>query len=142
MSFYQTFLKSQQPNIGSADTLEDIKYHLTKLFEAEASLLPLDHRLEHINRSNYRFGIEDIQLLSASLDSTQLGAKIAKWISKFEPRLNNITVEILPRKEGSNSLNFSIFAKLHTDYGEKELVFDSKIALNDLNSTVEEDSYE
>ncbi|MCW8332971.1 type VI secretion system baseplate subunit TssE [Vibrio sp. SCSIO 43135] len=139
MSFWNTFLS---PNTVKDNHIDDIKYHLTKLFEAEASLVEIDNRLGEVNRSNFRFGIEDIQLLSASLDQTQLARRIESWIQNFEPRLSNVSVELIERKEGENALSFNIIAKTKTEYGDQELVFDSKIALNDLSTSLDEDSYD
>lgn len=140
MSFYNTFLSDKPSNEDRE--VEDIKYNLTRLFESEASLIDLDERLLEINRSIYRFGIEDSQLLSATLDSTQLSIRLATLINDFEPRLSDVTVELRDRKEGENAISFNILANIETQYGSNELVFESKIALSDLTTTLEEDSYD
>lgn len=140
MSFWNTFISDSKPYQDAE--VEDIKFHLTKLLEAEASLIDVDDRLLEVNRSNLKFGIEDIQLLSATLERTQLAVRIESWIKSFEPRLNQISVELNERKEGDNSLSFNIIAKVKTSHGEQELIFDSKIALNDLATSLEEDSYD
>ena len=140
MSFWNTFISDSKPYQDAE--VEDIKFHLTKLLEAEASLIDVDDRLLEVIRSNLKFGIEDIQLLSATLERTQLAVRIESWIKSFEPRLNQISVELNERKEGDNSLSFNIIAKVKTSHGEQELIFDSKIALNDLATSLEEDSYD
>lgn len=140
MSFWNTFISDSKPYQDAE--VEDIKFHLTKLLEAEASLIDVDDRLQEINRSNLKFGIEDIQLLSATLERTQLAVRIESWIKSFEPRLHQISVELNERKEGDNALSFNIIAKVKTSHGEQELIFDSKIALNDLATSLEEDSYD
>ncbi|OIQ26221.1 type VI secretion system baseplate subunit TssE [uncultured Vibrio sp.] len=140
MSLWSTFIKPSESSTYSE--IEDIKYHLTKLFESEASLIDIDNRFVELNRSNHRFGIEDIQLLSASLDQTQLAMRIETWVNYFEPRLHNVSVELIERKANENALAFNIAAKVTTSQGETELVFDSKIALNDLAASLSEDSYE
>ncbi|MDN2667793.1 GPW/gp25 family protein [Vibrio sp. 14N.309.X.WAT.E.F5] len=140
MSFWTTFISDSKPYKDAE--IEDIKFHLTKLLEAEASLTDIDNRLVEVNRSNLKFGIEDIQLLSATLEKTQLTLRIETWIKSFEPRLHDISVELGERKEGDNSLSFNIIAKVKTSYGEQDLIFDSKIALNDLTTSLEEDNYD
>ncbi len=140
MSFWDTFLSPTESQSNSE--INDVKYHLTKLFEAEASLTEIDSRLTEVNRSTLRFGIEDVQLLSASLDQTQLALKIESWIKSFEPRLTQLSVELVERKAGENSVSFSVCATMNTQYGDKELIFDSTIALNDLSITLDEDSYD
>ncbi|MEL0610952.1 GPW/gp25 family protein [Vibrio echinoideorum] len=140
MSFWKTFISDSKPYKDAE--IEDIKFHLTKLLEAEASLTDIDNRLVEVNRSNLKFGIEDIQLLSATLEKTQLTLRIETWIKSFEPRLHDISVELGERKEGDNSLSFNIIAKVKTSYGEQDLIFDSKIALNDLTTSLEEDNYD
>ncbi|MCK6265160.1 type VI secretion system baseplate subunit TssE [Vibrio sp. ZSDE26] len=140
MSLWSSFIS--QNNANTFNEVEDIKYHLTKLLESEASLLYIDDRFVELNRSNHRFGIEDIQLLSASLDQTQLAMRIETWVSQFEPRLHDVSVELVERKASENAIAFNIIAKVNTSQGETELVFDSKIALNDLSTSLSEDSYE
>ncbi|PMM41136.1 GPW/gp25 family protein [Vibrio splendidus] len=140
MSFWKTFISDSKPYKDAE--IEDIKFHLTKLLEAEASLTDIDNRLVEVNRSNLKFGIEDIQLLSATIEKTQLTLRIETWIKSFEPRLHDISVELGERKEGDNSLSFNIIAKVKTSYGEQDLIFDSKIALNDLTTSLEEDNYD
>ena len=58
MSFWRTFVQTAPTT--RRDDIEDIKYHLTRLFDSEASLMSIDDRLTEVQRSNYRFGIEDV----------------------------------------------------------------------------------
>ncbi len=104
MSFYNTFL-SEAKSSQDSRIIDDIRYNLTKLFESEASLIEFDNRLIEISRSNYRFGIEDSQILSSSLEPTQLAVRISNLVSTFEPRLNNVTVELTDRKPGKMRLH-------------------------------------
>ncbi|WP_341661444.1 type VI secretion system baseplate subunit TssE [Vibrio sp.] len=140
MGFWKAFIDSK----GSSQTeeVEDIKYHLTKLLESESSLLSIDDRFIELQRSNLRFGIEDVQLLSASLDQAQLAIRLESYIRYFEPRLSQVMVELLERNESENALVFNIVAKANTSRGEQELIFDSKISLNDLTTIMTEDSYD
>ncbi|MCW4445338.1 type VI secretion system baseplate subunit TssE [Vibrio splendidus] len=140
MSFWKTFISDTKPYQDAE--IEDIKFHLTKLLEAEASLTEIDNRLVEVNRSNFKFGIEDVHLLSATLENTQITLRIEAWIKSFEPRLHDISVELEQRKEGDNSLSFNIIAKVKTNNGERDLIFDSRIALSDLTTSIEEDSYD
>lgn len=141
MSFWKTFVQSHDTS-GPNDDIEDIKYHLTKLLESEASLFEIDDRFVELQRSNFRFGIEDVQLLSASLDQSQLALHLESYIKHFEPRLSQVMVELGERKESENAIAFNIIAKAKTNQGETELVFDSKISLSDLKASMSEDSYE
>ncbi|GLT17778.1 hypothetical protein GCM10007938_15560 [Vibrio zhanjiangensis] len=140
MGFWSAFIDSR--NSAQNEEVEDIKYHLTKLLESESSLLNIDDRFIEIQRSNLRFGIEDVQLLSASLDQAQLAIRLESYIRHFEPRLSRVMVELLERNETENALVFNIIAKAKTSKGEQELVFDSKISLNDLTTVMTEDSYD
>ncbi|WP_367986507.1 type VI secretion system baseplate subunit TssE [Vibrio sp. NTOU-M3] len=140
MSFWRTFVA--QSSITRDAEIDDIKYNLTKLFESEAPLMDIDDRLSQTLKSNLRFGIEDIQLFSANLDQTQLSMRIADWIKHFEPRLSSVMVELIERKENENALAFHIIAQANTQNGKKELIFDSKISLSDLTTSMEEDSYD
>ena len=98
MSFWRTFVQTAPTT--RRDDIEDIKYHLTRLFDSEASLISIDDRLTEVQRSNYRFGIEDVHLLSASLDHQQLALKLENYIRHFEPRLSQVMVELVERKAG------------------------------------------
>ncbi|CAM3630189.1 type VI secretion system baseplate subunit TssE [Vibrio aquimaris] len=140
MGFWKAFIDSK----GSTQTeeVEDIKYHLTKLLESESPLLSIDDRFIELHRSNLRFGIEDVQLLSASLDQAQLAIRLESYIRHFEPRLSQVIVELLERNETENALVFNIIASANTSRGEQELIFDSKISLNDLTTIMTEDSYD
>ncbi|TMX36779.1 type VI secretion system baseplate subunit TssE [Vibrio sp. Hep-1b-8] len=141
MSFWKSFVQPHDTS-GPNDDIEDIKYHLTKLLESEASLFEIDDRFLELQRSNFRFGIEDVQLLSASLDQSQLALHLESYIKHFEPRLSQVMVELGERKESENAIAFNIIAKAKTNQGETELVFDSKISLSDLKASMSEDSYE
>ncbi|NOH80007.1 type VI secretion system baseplate subunit TssE [Vibrio sp. RE86] len=141
MSFWRTFIDSGRSQ-NRDNEIEDIKFHLTKLLESEASLVDIDDRYTELQRSNFRFGIEDVQLLSASLDQTQLALRLESYIKHFEPRLTEVMVELAERKQSENAIAFSIVAKANTSHGTEELIFDSKISLNDLNTEMTEDSYE
>ncbi|MDA0149660.1 type VI secretion system baseplate subunit TssE [Vibrio sp. LaRot3] len=140
MSFWTTFINPQPASYK--DDIEDIRYHLTRLLDSEASLISIDSRLTQVQQSNYRFGIEDVHLLSANLDKHQLAMKLESYIKTFEPRLNQVMVEIIDRKAGENTIAFNVVAKTNTSHGEKELIFDSKISLNDLTTDMQEDMYE
>ncbi len=109
MSFWRTFVQTAPTtrrddienikyHLTRRDDIEDIKYHLTRLFDSEASLMSIDDRLTEVQRSNYRFGIEDVHLLSASLDHQQLALKLENYVRHFEPRLSQVMVELVERK--------------------------------------------
>ncbi|MCF1427726.1 MAG: GPW/gp25 family protein [Shewanella sp.] len=139
MSFWGTFVQTSAAT--RRDDIEDIKYHLTRLIDAEAPLISIDDRLTEVQRSNYRFGIEDVHLLSASLDQ-QLALKLENYIRHFEPRLSQVMVELVERKAGENTIAFNIVAKAKTIQDEKELMFDSKISLSDMTTDIKEGLYE
>lgn len=64
MGFWKTFIDPRSSM--QSEEIDDIKYHLTKLLESESSLVDIDDRFTELQRSNLRFGIEDVQLLSAA----------------------------------------------------------------------------
>ena len=140
MGFWKAFIESK--GYAQKEEIDDIKYHLIKLLESESPLLNIDDRFIQLQRSNLRFGIEDVQLLSASLDQAQLSIRIESYIRHFEPRLSQVMVELLERNDSENALVFNIIARANTSKGEQELIFDSKISLNDLTTIMMEDSYD
>ncbi|NOH70022.1 type VI secretion system baseplate subunit TssE [Vibrio pectenicida] len=140
MGFWKAFIETK--GYAQKEEIDDIKYHLIKLFESESPLLNIDDRFIQLQRSNLRFGIEDVQLLSASLDQAQLSIRLESYIRHFEPRLSQVMVELLERNDNENALVFNIIARANTSKGEQELIFDSKISLNDLTTIMMEDSYD
>ncbi|MGF1747905.1 MULTISPECIES: GPW/gp25 family protein [Vibrio] len=140
MTFYQAFIS---PNDSSKDDeLEDIRYHLTKLLESEAPLVAISSYYKAIRRSNYAFGITDVQLLNANLDQAQLAKRLESWLVTFEPRLSDVSVEMVERREGCNSILFTIIARYASKKGTKTLIFDSKIALSDFSAQLSEEDYD
>ncbi|MCY9873356.1 type VI secretion system baseplate subunit TssE [Vibrio barjaei] len=138
MSFYNAFIQSSRQD----DEIDDIRYHLTRLLESEAPLIAVENSLSEVKRSSFTFGITDVQLLTANLDQTQLARKIETWLTTYEPRLSDVSVEMLERREGQNCIQFTILAKHLSLDGEQTLVFDSKIALGDFSANISEEEYD
>ncbi|MCY9852705.1 type VI secretion system baseplate subunit TssE [Vibrio mediterranei] len=138
MSFYNAFIQSSRQD----DEIDDIRYHLTRLLESEAPLIAVENSLSEVRRSSFTFGITDVQLLTANLDQTQLARKIEAWLTTYEPRLSDVSVEMLERREGQNCIQFTIVAKHLSQDGEQTLVFDSKIALGDFSAKISEEEYD
>ncbi|AYV20021.1 MULTISPECIES: type VI secretion system baseplate subunit TssE [Vibrio] len=138
MSFYNAFIQSSRQD----DEIDDIRYHLTRLLESEAPLIAVENSLSEVRRSSFTFGITDVQLLTANLDQTQLARKIETWLTTYEPRLSDVSVEMLERREGQNCIQFTIVAKHLSQDGEQTLVFDSKIALGDFSAKISEEEYD
>ncbi|MDA0109963.1 MULTISPECIES: type VI secretion system baseplate subunit TssE [Vibrio] len=138
MSFYNAFIQSSRQD----DEIDDIRYHLTRLLESEAPLIAVENSLSEVRCSSFTFGITDVQLLTANLDQTQLARKIETWLTTYEPRLSDVSVEMLERREGQNCIQFTIVAKHLSQDGEQTLVFDSKIALGDFSAKISEEEYD
>jgi type VI secretion system protein ImpF len=138
VSFYNAFIQSSRQD----DEIDDIRYHLTRLLESEAPLIAVENSLSEVKRSSFTFGITDVQLLTANLDQTQLARKIETWLTTYEPRLSDVSVEMLERREGQNCIQFTILAKHLSQDGEQTLVFDSKIALGDFSANISEEEYD
>jgi type VI secretion system protein ImpF len=138
VSFYNAFIQSSRQD----DEIDDIRYHLTRLLESEAPLIAVENSLSEVKRSSFTFGITDVQLLTANLDQTQLARKIETWLTTYEPRLSDVSVEMLERREGQNCIQFTIVAKHLSQDGEQTLVFDSKIALGDFSANISEEEYD
>jgi type VI secretion system protein ImpF len=138
VSFYNAFIQSSRQD----DEIDDIRYHLTRLLESEAPLIAVENSLSEVKRSSFTFGITDVQLLTANLDQTQLARKIETWLTTYEPRLSDVSVEMLERREGQNCIQFTIVAKHLSQDGEQTLVFDSKIALGDFSAKISEEEYD
>jgi type VI secretion system protein ImpF len=82
-------------------------------------------------RSVYCYGLSDItgMALKSSEDQAHLTRMVESAIAAFEPRLQNVTVSMLPTNPGSRMLRFHIEALLRTDPAPARVSFDTTLEL-------------
>ena len=131
MVFWQTFLAREPVGNEHEALVASVRYQLTRLLESEAPLTQLPAKLTQVERSNMRFGLDCLQSVSSQMDKDKFARRLESWIKAFEPRLSEVRVEVYERGEASNTINFSLLARLKTERGSHALVFDSHMNLSD-----------
>lgn len=128
MMFWKTFLADEQDRIGD-DLLASVRSQLTHLLNSEAPLLPISHPYQESLHSNYRFGLDSLHTISSQMDHEQFARQLEDWINTFEPRLQNVAVEVVEGDASRNVISFSVMAKVKTETGVHALLFDSNLNL-------------
>jgi type VI secretion system protein ImpF len=82
-------------------------------------------------RSVYCYGLSDItgMALKSPEDQARLSRAVESAIAAFEPRLQNVTVSLLPSTPSSRLLRFHIEALLRTDPAPARVSFDTTLEL-------------
>jgi len=88
--------------------------------------------MEQLAQSLYNYGLPDFSTFSINSprDQSQLMAELETAISIFEPRINDVTVSLLERPEGtSRILHFQIEGLLAMDPAPEMVSFDTTLQL-------------
>ena len=125
MIFWQTFLSPQE----TGDLQQAVKHNLATLLSSEAPLLALSERLDQVESSNLRFGVDCLHSISSQVDKHRFARQLEQLISAFEPRLVKVQIEVYDVDEKRNCLQFSLLATLDDPAGQQTMVFDSNINL-------------
>ena len=95
--------------------------------------------------STYSYGLSSRHFGRSHYQGNKLCREIEKLLENYEPRLQNVLVEMERITETSNSVNFTIEAMLVTDMGDQKIcepvLFDSTLNLTCISLAIEESSY-
>ena len=133
MVFIKTFL----PELRTSDEsylLTSVKFNLQQLLESEAPLILLDTNLIECKRSILAFGVEDIQSLNYQLGKKIFTTRMKHLIEKFECRIENVEISILPNENKSNAINFIISGDL---VNGQEFQLNSHFNISDFSLSME-----
>jgi type VI secretion system lysozyme-like protein len=134
-------MRDPEASSTTPDLIAAIEYQLAALLSCEAPLRPIAKQYREVAHSNMCFGLDNFQSASGHMDSESFARQMGYWIKLFEPRLQNIKVEVHPRDEKHNQITFSIQAELVSEGEMHELNFNSKMNLSSQKTELEEDSF-
>ena len=137
MAFWKTFLAARVPDNAHEALVSAVEYQLSCLLNSEAPLMSLPAKLQEVEKSNLRFGLDNLHSISSLMDKEAFSRQVEKWVMAFEPRLSAVTVEVYQRDAQRNRISFSLLAQLKTERGLHTLTFDSSINLTDQRVEIE-----
>lgn len=95
--------------------------------------------------SLYNYGLSSKHFGRSHYQGNRLCREIETLLQNYEPRLQNVLVEMERMDETGNSVNFSIEAMLVTEAGNQKIcepvLFDSSLNLTSARLIIEEGSY-
>lgn len=138
MIFWKTFIKESENTDHIQDLISAIEFQLSNLLSSEAPLLTIAPQFREVRLSNYCYGLDNFQTLSSQSEDTVISHQLEYWIKVFEPRLENIQVEMLGREETHNRIRFNVQATLVGESSIETLTFDSKINLTNQKAFLKE----
>jgi type VI secretion system protein ImpF len=117
-----------------------VRAELDRLLNTRCSI-PL-HRIAEEERSVVNYGIPDFSSLSRDNadDRALIGAIVGQTITAFEPRLRQVSVEVLPVSQNESSLQLNINAELRVGTFNEPVSF--PVTLNSKSGTAETDDSE
>ncbi len=129
--------RPRQINQLRNQVMRDLEY----LLNSRRALADFPPDRDHLNRSLLTFGIPDfsdkghVEMLSDDLKHA-----VAQAISRFEPRLSEVRIEIDDEWQGSHVLRFHISALLNVEPEREPVSFDTLMALDTRKFEVQGDS--
>jgi type VI secretion system protein ImpF len=117
-----------------------VRRELERLLNTRCSI-PL-HRLAEEERSVVNYGIPDFSSLSRDNadDRALIGSIVGQTITAFEPRLRQVSVEVLPVSQTESSLQLNINAELRVGAFSEPVSF--PVTLNSKSGTAKTDDSE
>jgi type VI secretion system protein ImpF len=107
--------------------MRDLEY----LFNSRRALADFAADRDHLNHSLLTFGLPDFSDQGmVALLSDDLKHAVAQAISRFEPRLSEVQIEIDDLAQGSPVLRFHISALLNVEPEREPVAFDTLLALD------------
>ncbi len=105
-----------------------VRRDLEALLNARRRFLSIPRALSELQASSLSFGLPDYTAGSMNEDSSReiLRAEIERCIRVFEPRLVQVAVTLVPRRDGlDTTLQLKIDALLHADPAPEPISFDT-----------------
>jgi type VI secretion system protein ImpF len=95
--------------------------------------------MTEVQYSLYQYGLPDLTTysLGSSQDQGLLAHLLEEAVAKFEPRLSNVIVSMIPLAGTNRILRFQIEGVLMIDTGPERIQFDTTLELASGNYTVE-----
>lgn len=105
---------------------------LEQLLNTKSQILPVPAAYKELNDSLFLYGLPDFTAQNPKSPSVkgQLRQELERVISKFEPRLKNVSVQIEAQAEEAQSLRLKISALLVLDPISEPVTFDTYFDIN------------
>lgn len=120
----------------------NIRRDIEWLLNTRRTIVEVPNGAKELPYSLFQYGLPDFTgfTLRNPNDQTKLTALIESAISTFEPRLRNVSVQMLPAAGAARVLKFQIEALLKVEPGPERIQFDTTLELASGSYTVEGDS--
>ncbi len=127
-----------QERISIGQIRDTVARDLENLLNARRHILVPPASCGEVNNSLFVYGLPDYTSRNPGNVSvrSQLRLEIEKTISRFEPRLKNVTVHIDSRAANSRDLGFRITAVLEVNPITEPVTFDTSFDLNRSNYSI------
>ena len=129
---------------GSLTIKESVCQNIKGLLESRQCLQLSPDWFPLATSSLYGYGLSSKHFGRSHYQGNRLCREIEKLLESYEPRLQNVLVEMERINEKSNSVNFTIEAMLVADSGRQKIcepiIFDSILNLTCARLTIEESS--
>jgi type VI secretion system protein ImpF len=118
-----------------ARSLRELKHAVRRdlewLLNTRRSIHPLEQDSEQIEKSLMTYGLPDFSAASVKSPTDQLRIvrTLEEAVERFEPRLKNVTVTLLPASDTQGSLRFRIDGQLQVDPAPEPVTFDTMLQL-------------
>ena len=112
--------------------------HLEKLLNTRRYIETTPAELREINKSLFVYGLKDFtgENPNSIMIKQQLRQDIEKTISKFEPRLKNVRVQLETDGQNQRKLRFRITGLLHVEPISEPVAFDTFFDMNRSQCTI------
>lgn len=135
--------KREEPTQTFQQSLRRLRASLRRdlewLLNTRRPIIDLPEWCHEVENSLLRFGIPDLTSysLGTARDQSKLIALLEDTIGAFEPRLRNVTVNLLPVNSKARILKFQIEGLLRLESGAERIQFDTTLDLASGNYLVE-----
>jgi type VI secretion system protein ImpF len=126
---------SREPPASRSRSLRQLKQSVKRdlewLLNTRQTVVALPTDLEEAGRSLAAYGLADFTGINikSPADQDQLRRAIENAISTFEPRLEDVTVVLLPAERGENAVRFRIDGRLRIEPAPEPVTFDTSMQM-------------
>lgn len=135
---------SREPPASRSKSLRQLKQAVKRDLEwlfntRHTAAVPPD--LEELNHSLAVYGLSEFTAFNVktAADQGRLRRAIEAAISIFEPRLEDVSVTLLPVQQGQNAVHFRVDARLRIEPAPEPITFDTSLQIDNGEYVVKEE---
>lgn len=119
---------------------EAVQRDLANLLNSRRDIIELPPDLPEVKKSIASYGIPDFSTASVDslADRNRILRAVEEAVSLFEPRLENVTVEVVPVDEKERMLRFRLDGRLRIDPEPEPVTFDAALHLSTSTFSIRE----